>query len=334
MSSLRSARAVAHSNIALCKYWGKRESNPPTLNLPATGSLSLTLDALWTETEVTPASQDRFELDGAVHADDAARKVFAQLDRLWRAAGHGGPRPGALVRSINHLPTAAGLASSASGFAALTLAGMAAMGGAMERAPLSALARQGSGSAARSLWGGFVRLDRGVRPDGEDCVARPLFPANHWDVRLLVVQTTSGKKAIGSTAGMERSRTSSPYYAAWVDGSDADLDRAQAALAARDLAALGAVVEHSCFKMHACMLASQPPFSYWNGTTVEVVRALWAAREAGVPGYATIDAGPHVKVLCDAATAPLLAKRLGELPGVVAVQTCAPGPDASYEVQS
>jgi diphosphomevalonate decarboxylase len=329
---MKTARASAHSNIALCKYWGKREGATPGLNLPATGSLSLTLDALYTQTEVGPGSADRFELDGQHVVDDAARKVFVQLDRLWTAAGNTGVRPQTLVRSTNHLPTAAGLASSASGFAALTLAGMAAYGGPLDRGPLAALARMGSGSAARSLWGGFVRLDRGNRPDGQDCVARPLFPQDHWDVRLVVVQTTAGRKPIGSTAGMERSRTTSPYYAAWVEGSEADLERGEKALAARDLAALGAVVEHSCFKMHACMLGSSPPFSYWNGTTMEVTRAVWSERAAGLEGYATIDAGPHVKVLCLAADAPRWVERLGSMPGVVAVQTCAPGPDAHVEV--
>jgi diphosphomevalonate decarboxylase len=330
--SMKTARASAHSNIALCKYWGKREGATPGLNLPATGSLSLTLDALYTQTEVAPGADDRFELDGRHLVDDAARKVFAHLDRLWNAAGRSGTRPHALVRSTNHLPTAAGLASSASGFAALTLAGMAAFGGALDRGPLSALARMGSGSAARSLWGGFVRLDRGNRPDGADCVARPLFAQDHWDVRLVVVQTTKGSKPIGSTAGMERSRTTSPFYAPWVEASEADLDRAEAALAVRDMSALGAIVEHSCFKMHACMLASSPPFSYWNGTTMEVVRAVWSERAAGLEGYATIDAGPHVKVFCAAADAPKWAERLGSMPGVLAVQTCAPGPDAHVEV--
>lgn len=331
-AGLRASRASAHSNIALCKYWGKREGATPGLNLPATGSLSLTLDALYTQTEVAAGADDRFELDGHTLVDDAARKVFAHLDLLWRAAGNAGARPTAHVRSTNHLPTAAGLASSASGFAALTLAGMAAFGGSLDRGPLAALARMGSGSAARSLWGGFVRLDRGNRPDGADCVARPLFGQDHWDVRLVVVQTTAGRKPIGSTAGMERSRLTSPYYGAWVEGSEADLERAQKALAARDLTALGAVVEHSCFKMHACMLGSSPPFSYWNGTTMEVTRAVWSERAAGLEGYATIDAGPHVKVLCAAADAPRWAERLGAVAGVVAVQTCAPGPDARVEV--
>lgn len=327
------AKAIAHSNIALCKYWGKRTGVAAELNLPATSSLSLTLDALWTETEVAPASdgRDSFVLDGAEHHDDAARKVFAHLDRLHRLSAEG-PRPPCSVRSHNHLPTAAGLASSASGFAALTLAAAAAFSVALDRTKLSSLARMGSGSAARSLWGGFVRLDRGNRPDGSDCVARALLPADHWDLRLVVVQTTAGKKPIGSTAGMERSRTTSPYYGAWIETSEADLATAEQALVARDLAALGRVVEHSCFKMHACMLASDPAILYWNGTTVDVVREVIALRARGLAGFVTIDAGPHVKVLCTAADAPELARSLGGMPGVVATQICAPGPDAHAEV--
>lgn len=329
---MKPAKATAHSNIALCKYWGKRTGVPAELNLPATSSLSMTLDGLWTETELHPASSDRFELDGVVHQDDAARKVWAHLDRMWRADGRSGTRPSVLVKSTNHLPTAAGLASSASGFAALTLAAAAAFDVQLDRSVLSGLARQGSGSAARSLWGGFVRLDRGHRPDGSDCLARPLLPADHWDVRLLVIQTTAGKKPVGSTAGMERSRTTSPYYGAWIDGSEADLDRAEAALRARDLATLGSIVEHSALKMHACMIASVPSILYWNGTTVEVVRAVWQARNDGLAGFVTIDAGPHVKVLCEAKHATELATRLSAVPGVIATRACAPGPDGDVEV--
>ncbi len=322
------AKATAHSNIALCKYWGKR--GEPALNLPAVGSLSLTLDALWTETAVAPASADAFELDGT--GEGEARKVFAHLDRIWTASGRAGARPRCLVRSVNHLPTAAGLASSASGFAALTLAAAAAFEWSPTRTELSSLARQGSGSAARSLWGGFVRLDRGNRPDGQDCVARPLHPADHWDVRLVVVQTTAARKPIGSTAGMERSRTTSPYWLPWIETSEADLAAAEVALASKDLAALGPVVERSCFKMHACMLASDPAILYWNGATTDVIRRAWQLRDEGLRGYVTIDAGPHVKVLCLAADAPALAERLGAVPGVVAVTVCGPGPDAHVEV--
>lgn len=323
-----SARAVAHTNIALIKYWGKRPGDPDQ-NLPAVGSLSLTLERLRSDTTVRPAERDSFSLDGR---DDpaAAAKVMRHLDRVWRSA-HAGPRPPCAVTSQNHLPTAAGLASSASGFAALTLAAAAAFELGLDRGQLSALARRGSGSAARSLWGGFVRLDRGERPDGADCRARPLFPANHWDLRLLIVHTAKGPKPIGSTDGMQRSADTSPYYPAWVATSEADLAAGEHALATRDLAALGAAMEHSCFKMHACMLATVPPLIYWNGTTLAAIHEVWAARRAGLEGYVTSDAGPHVKVLCRPEVAPELANRLAAVPGVHAVDTLAPGPDAHVE---
>lgn len=326
---MRAARAVAHTNIALIKYWGKRPGDPDQ-NLPAVGSLSLTLERLRSETVVRPGERDSFQLDG--HSDPAAAaKVARHLDRVWRSASPA-PRPPCAVDSTNHLPTAAGLASSASGFAALTLAAAAAFELDLDRGALSALARRGSGSAARSLWGGFVRLDRGERADGADCRARPLFPADHWDLRLLVVHTAKGPKPIGSTDGMQRSADTSPYYPAWVATSEADLARGERALADRDLAALGAVMEHSCFKMHACMLATVPPLIYWNGTTLAAIHEVWAARRAGLEGYVTSDAGPHVKVLCRPELAPELAARLAAVPGVHAVDTLAPGPDARVEL--
>ncbi len=328
---MRSARATAHSNIALVKYWGKRPGTDRALNLPAVGSLSLTLTELRTETTVASASRDRFELDGVELADDAARKVFAHLDRVW-AQGTSGVRPPCAVTSINYLPTAAGLASSASGFCALTVAAAGAFELPADPTRLSSWARMGSGSAARSIWGGFVRLHRGERADGTDCLAAALFPPDHWNVRLIVVETTRGKKAVGSTRGMEAGRETSPYYPAWVESSNADLDAAERAIGDRDLTALGAVMEHSCFKMHACMMGTDPPLLYWNGTTVEVIQEVWRAREDGLEGYVTIDAGPHVKVLCATATADALAERLARVAGVHSVRALAPGPDASVEV--
>ncbi|MFV8754503.1 diphosphomevalonate decarboxylase [Nannocystaceae bacterium ST9] len=339
-AEIRSARATAHSNIALVKYWGKREGVDPALNLPAVGSLSMTLDQLRSVTEIHPSTRDGFELDGETLTGKPAQKVFEHLDLMWRSGGNSGARPACRVSSINHLPTAAGLASSASGFAALTVAAAGAFGLASSlagaddpaRASLSSLARQGSGSAARSLWGGFVRLDAGSDPEGRDCVARPLHPADHWALKLLVVHTARGAKAVASTGGMESSRLTSPYYPAWVATSIVDLDAAARVLAARELAALGEVMEHSCFKMHACMFATRPPLVYWNGTTLEVIRAVWQARERGLFGAVTSDAGPHVKVLCDAGQADELARELAAVPGVHEVQAVAPGPDASLEL--
>jgi diphosphomevalonate decarboxylase len=316
------------------------------LNLPAVGSLSMTLDVLRSETLVRPDVRDTFTLDGHALDGKPAAKVFEQLDRVWRLGGLDGLRPACAVDSTNHLPTAAGLASSASGFAALTVAAAGCFGLVNEsgigsgtglddptRTRLSSWARMGSGSAARSLWGGFVRLDAGLADDGSDCIARQLFDATHWDVRLLVVHTARGAKSIASTGGMESSRLTSPYYDAWVATAAADLDAAEQSLRVRAFEQLGEVMEHSCFKMHACMLATRPPLVYWNGTTLEVIRAVWRLRETGGPnGYVTSDAGPHVKVLCRTADAAALAESLTTVAGVHDVQIIAPGPDASFEL--
>jgi diphosphomevalonate decarboxylase len=332
---MKTARAIAHSNIALVKYWGKRADVDPELNLPAVGSLSMTLDALWTETRVEPSGRDGFELDAQTQTSTSAgAKVFAHLDRIWRLAGRPGARPPCAVASTNHLPTAAGLASSASGFAALTLAGAAAFEITAEPARLSAWARMGSGSAARSIWGGFVRLDRGHAADGSDCLARKLLGTEDWPLRLVVVQTTRGPKSIGSTSGMQRCRETSPYYRPWVEASEADLDGAQEALRRRDFEALGNIVEHSALKMHACMMATRPPIVYWKPATLAVLEAVAVARAEGLPGYATMDAGPHVKVLCLAEHADALADRFGGVAGVEQVTVSGVGPDAHVEVET
>jgi diphosphomevalonate decarboxylase len=331
---MKSATATAHSNIALVKYWGKRADAAPELNLPAVGSLSMTVDGLRTVTRVTPADADTFVLDDAPAGPGPAGRVFAHLDRLWAAAGHAGARPPCRVVSQNHVPTAAGLASSASGFAALTVAAAAAFELSADAGTLSSLARMGSGSAARSIWGGFVRLDRGQRADGADCLARPIAGPDHWPLRLVVVQVGRGAKPVGSTEGMERSRVTSPYYPAWVDTSAADLDAAEAALLARDLPGLGDIVEWSCFKMHACMMASRPPIMYWQPITLAAIHTVGKAREEGVPGFVTMDAGPHVKVLTTAEHADAIARRCRAIVGVEAVTVCRPGPDAHVEVSA
>jgi diphosphomevalonate decarboxylase len=325
--SVKSATAYAHTNIALVKYWGKRAGSGPGLNLPAVGSLSLTLDRFGTETTVAPLdddAHDRFVLGGhAVEAGEAA-KVSLFLDRVRALAGS---RARALVTSRNDVPTAAGLASSASAFAALALAATRAYGVDVDARALSQLARMGSGSAARSIFGGFVELHRGVLDDGSDCYAEPL-PAPSFDARLVVVRCGEGKKDTGSTVGMEHTAQTSPYFRAWVDTHAADLDDARAALARSDLAKLGEVMEHSTLKMHATTLAARPGFFYFQPTTIAALLAVKALRARGTGAWATMDAGPHVKVLCASADADDVANELRGVPGVRGVDVAAPGPAA------
>ena len=314
----------AQPNIALVKYWGKRDE---VLNLPAVGSLSITLNRLWTRTGVrfVPGqSGDRVRLNG--RSDDvAARRVSAFLDLLRQRAGIDW---GAEVDSHNNFPTAAGLASSASGFAALALAAACSLGLGLEPKELSALARRGSGSAARSVFGGFVEWAHGQRADGEDSIARPLRGCDHWPLRVVVAVTSTVSKAIGSTQGMRRTAATSPYHRAWIDTQETDLDAARIAIMARDFEALAAVSEHSCLKMHALAMAATPGLLYWNGATLEAIHAIRSLRDNGVPVFFTVDAGPQVKAVCLPEAAEAVAIALGAITGVLDVIECGLGEGA------
>lgn len=339
--TLRACTAHAGTNIALVKYWGKRDA---ALNLPATGSLSLTLAELGTRTTVRflqdgngegSAGGDHVTLNGAPAEARVRARVSAFLDRVRARAGLTGR---AEVVTENSVPTAAGLASSAAGFAALALAASRAAGLALGPGELSELARLGSGSAARSIFGGFVEMARGERADGRDAVAAPvgagdgdrsgapLSPA--WDVRLVVGITAAGEKAEGSTSAMDRTARTSPFYPAWVASVPGDLVEARAAIAARDLPRLGAVAERSALRMHATALAAEPAILYWNAATVAAIHAVRGLRARGVAAYFTIDAGPHVKVLCAAADAATVGAALADVPGVLRTITASPGPGA------
>jgi diphosphomevalonate decarboxylase len=290
------ATAVAHPNIALCKYWGKRDR---ALNLPSTPSLSLTLAPFLTRTTVTwGTSADRLVLNGRSPAAEEARKVFATLDRLDPG------RPPCLVDSENNFPTAAGLASSASGFAALVCAGAAAAALDLSNEALAVIARMGSGSATRSLDGGWVEWGMGERADGADSHGVPVAPAEHWDVRMLVAVLAAGPKPTSSTDGMLHTQATSPYYPAWVAAAPADVVGARAAVLARDLAALGPIMERSALRMHASMFAADPPVSYWRPASVAAMDAVRGMRRDGLQAWFTMDAGPNVKVLCASADAP------------------------------
>ena len=214
-------------------------------------------------------------------------------------------RPPVFFESSNNFPTAAGLASSSSAFAALALAATNAAGRTPDLTALSALARQGSGSASRSLWGGFVTWSLGSAIDGSDSHGIPVAPQNHWDLRVLVALVSDQKKAISSRAGMNRTQETSPLFSGWVESGPADVTEAEAAVQSRDLERLGTVMEHSTLKMVATMLSAQPAVMYMKPATVAVLHAVRALRDAGTPAWATMDAGPNVKVLTtpDAAAA-------------------------------
>jgi diphosphomevalonate decarboxylase len=305
---LGSATALAHANIALIKYWGKLDSGR---RLPAVSSLSLTLERLSTETTVhffDNLPEDRVELNGEVRA-------------------HAGVQARAVVRSANNFPTAAGLASSASGFAALALASLAACGLEPNLDHASELACDASVSAARSLHGGFVSLDAG------HARARPLtLPST--PLCMVVALTNSGRKSVGSTEGMALTAATSPYYEPWVHFSHDLHARAERALRAGHYSELGSLMERSTLAMHASMLASEPALLYWNPTTLAAMARVKELRAAGCFAYFTMDAGPHVKVLTTAADSLAVRTAMTEVPGVLSVLESAVGGPARVVTKS
>ncbi len=317
-------KSEARSNIALVKYWGKRD---PHLNLPAAGSVSMTLSGLTTLTELefVDAATDVFVLNGTTLQGKGAAKLSAFIDRIRKASG---TDLKVQMTSENNFPTAAGLASSASGFAALAVASAAAAGLELSEQQLSVLARQGSGSASRSIPGGFVHWHRGQLADGTDSFAESVAPPNHWNLTCLVLVTVRGEKDVPSTLGMNHTMASSPFYQAWVDSVAADIDEALAAIESKDFDRLADVAERSCLAMHASALAAKPGVLYWNAKTVDLIHRVRSLRAQGTPCFFTIDAGPHVKVFCESEHAPRLQAAFQEDPNVLEIIMASPGEGA------
>jgi len=316
------AIAQAQPNIALVKYWGKLDT---AANLPAVGSLSITLDRPVTRTRVRfdpSLAQDRFLLNGREEPAMAGR-VSRCLDSLRR---HAGSDLKASVSSENDFPTGAGLASSASGFAALVVAADAALQTGLGTQQLADLARQASGSAARSLLGGIVELELADRSGSTPL--NGLCTPQDWPLSVAIAITSRQAKAVGSTEGMERSRLSSPYYNAWIQSAPSDLAEARAAVNARDFPALAGVSEYSCLKMHALAMSSRPGLLYWNGASLECMHRIRALREAGTPVFFTVDAGPQVKAVCLPEALDRVASELSGIPGVQQVLRCGLGAGA------
>jgi diphosphomevalonate decarboxylase len=324
------AVALAHPNFALSKYWGKRSGSG---NIPAVPSLSITVAGLVTRTRVRfhdSLTEDRVVLDAAEAVGPTRSRVVELLDRVRQAAGE---RRRAEVVSQNDFPTASGLASSASGFAALALAAAHAAGLDWDTSRLSDLARRSSASAARSIFGGFVELLAGAPEVVERDVlaAHPVAPADHLPLAVLVAITTDARKTISSSEGMRTTLERSPYARAWLDEAPRLHARLREALLAADFARVGQLTEASAFAMHASAIAAG--VIYWSGATLEAVRAVHTMRDAGIEAYATVDAGPHVKVLTRPANATRVRAVLEATSGVQRVVEGRVGPGAQLAAQ-
>lgn len=307
---MTTATAQAFANIAFIKYWGNRDDQ---LRLPMNGSLSMNLEGLYTRTAVHFQRGLRFDtlsINGHEIRGGGLERISYLLD-IIRSLAKKDER--AEVISENNFPSGAGIASSAAAFAALALAGSKAAGVALNEAELSRLARRGSGSAARSIPGGFVEWQAGTSDD--DSFAFSIAEPNHWDLVDCVAIVSTSHKKTGSTEGHSLA-PSSPLQAARLADATRRLDICRRAILERDFNAFASIVEQDSDMMHAVMMTSTPPLHYWKAASVEVMSCVRKWRAEGLPVCYTVDAGPNVHILCLAPEAPQVEKRLRQLNGV------------------
>ncbi|MBO1199598.1 diphosphomevalonate decarboxylase [Staphylococcus simiae] len=292
---IKSGKARAHTNIALIKYWGKKDEQ---LIIPMNNSISVTLDKFYTETKVTfdqQLSEDQFILNGNKMTGKELTKISEYMDIVRQRAN---TTDYAMIESDNFVPTAAGLASSASAYAALAAACNQALSLNLSDKDLSRLARIGSGSASRSIFGGFAEWEKGY--NDETSYAHTI-DANHFedDLAMIFVVINNQSKKVPSRYGMSLTRNTSRFYHYWLDHIEEDLNDARQAIANKDFKRLGEVIEENGLRMHATNLGATPPFTYLVQESYDVMALVHACRQAGYPCYFTMDAGPNVKILVE-----------------------------------
>ena len=317
------ARARAHSNIAFIKYWGNRDHR---LRLPANSSLSMNLAELHTTTTVEwdeESDGDALEINGAVAAQGALERVSNHLDvirRRFNIKSH------AQVTSSNNFPMGTGIASSASAFAALTLAAVSALGVELTERELSTLARTGSGSAARSIPPGIVEWHAGN--SHKTSFAETFVERDHWELVDVIAVVSRQHKRIGSSAG-HREADSSVLQSARVTSVDQRLSEIKAAITGRDFETFARIVEEDSNLMHAVMMTSSPSLFYWDELSLRAMQAVRNWRNAdGIKVCYTLDAGPNVHCICEAADAARVAARLRDLSENIEILQSGAGPGA------
>lgn len=320
---VRKASARAHSNIAFIKYWGNVDD---ALRLPANPSMSMNLAGVYTETTVLwddTLRSDSLVLNGRESFGPALERVSKHLDFV---RNHAHISSYASIVSVNNFPMGAGIASSASSFAALTVAAVGALSLDLSERELTTIARLGSGSASRSVPTGFVEWYAGVTH--EDSYAQSIAAPDHWDLVDVIAIVSGEHKAVGSTRGHHSANTSD-LQEARVGGARERLAVCRNAVLERDFTAFAEVVEHDSNLMHAVMMTSRPPLFYWLPATLSVMNQVRRWRADGLRVCYTLDAGPNVHCICVKEDAELVSEGLRNLSGIVDVRQAAPGSGAS-----
>jgi diphosphomevalonate decarboxylase len=316
---ISSASAVAHPNIAFIKYWGNEDQD---IRIPANGSISMNLKQLETRTTVSfdpSLVRDQLILNGNIEDGIVLERVSIFLDRIRSMVEF---KAFASVESENNFPTGTGIASSASAFAALSYAASSAAGMCLSERELSQWARMGSGSASRSIPGGFVEWQPGF--DHDSSFAFSFADPIQWDLTDLIVLISREHKETGSSQGHTLANTS-PIQRARVKDTNRRLEICRQAILERDFTVFAEIVEQDCHLMHAVMMTSVPPLNYWHPGTLNVMRSVQFWRQEGMKVCYTIDAGPNVHVICPTAEAKTVKENLYSLEDVNSILECTPG---------
>jgi diphosphomevalonate decarboxylase len=324
---MATATSKANPNIAFIKYWGDRDQ---TLRIPSNGSISMNLEGLFSRTKVTfeaRISQDELVLNGRPANGAAAARVSQFLDIVRKMADF---EWYARVESENNFPMGSGIASSASSFAALSLAASKAAGLDLDERDLSRLARRGSGSACRSVPGGFVEWL--VGEDDSSSYAESIAPAEYWELTDCIAVVSQEHKETSSREGHSLAETS-PLQEIRIADAERRLGICRRAIIERDFDSFAKIVELDSNLMHAVMMTSQPSLLYWEPATLAVMQAVVKLRESGIPVCYTIDAGPNVHVLTPSESAPRILSELISIPGVMKVLSATPGAAVQLEVE-
>ncbi len=312
------ATAIAPANIAFIKYWGKADD---TLRLPFNSSISMNLSECVTTTTVEFSKDfscdDVAFLEALTTITRPRKNCQSEIERVNRHLGRirkiAGSTLFAKVITKNSFPVGAGIASSASGLAALTVAAAAALGLSLSEKELSTLARLGSGSACRSIPDGFVLWQKGR--SSQTSYAVSLYPHDYWELRDILVITQASQKKISTTEGMDNVRTSS-FWTRRLRDMQGKIKAVKRALVEKDFKMLGEIIEAEAVNMHAVMMTQRPPLFYWNGATMEMIHSVQKWREEGVPVYFTIDAGPNVHLICEAKNQDIIVEKVTSLSSV------------------
>lgn len=312
----------AHTNIALIKYWGKADAK---LRLPLMSSLSMTLNAFYTDTSISKAiDKDIFYLNKKRQTAQQSRRVLNYLSLLKQKFDI---NDHLIVESINHVPTAAGLASSSSAFAALAAAFCKYYDINANPTELSRLARIGSGSASRSIFGGFAIWQKGN--SDESSYAYPLDEHPQMDLRLLAIELNTQQKKISSTRGMQDAQ-SSPFFKPWLKRNEFELNQMINAIKNNDFTTLGELAELNANEMHAINLTVQPEFTYFEPETIRAIKLVEQLRQEGIECYYTIDAGPNLKVLSQLRNVKDIIQRFSSEFNNVKIVNASFGPGITY----